>query len=197
MKKLFIVLAITAGVFASNQSKSQAVEQGKMLIDVYYGFPNLWTSVLKSAYADSPTAAGIKIGTLGPIGGRFEYLLSDKIGLGIDVQTASSSVSWTDSTYNYKVSANRLRFCPRINVHFGSNDKLDFYGAFGIGYKTSNLKFTSNDPGFNEASGSISLTPITWRMAIGIRYFFTDNIGAGLEMGFGGVLATAGLAVKF
>ena len=195
MKKLFIALAIVAGIFVSNHSKSQAIEQGKILIDGYYGFPNMWTSVLKAAYTES-NSTGIKIGSFGPIGGRFEYLLSDKIGIGIDVHTATSSVSWTDSIYDYKVSANRLRFCPRINMHFGSSDKLDFYGVFGIGYKTSKFKFSSNDPLFTEDTGLISWSPLTWRAGIGIRYFFTDNIGAGMEMGFGGVLVTAGLAIK-
>lgn len=196
MKKTLLIFS--AVLLFSSFGSAQIIAKGNVLVDAYYGFPNLWTSVLKAAYAGSPTAVGIKIGTFGPVGGRVEYLLSDKVGLGLDFQTANSSVSWTDSTiYNYKVSANRIRFCPRINVHFGNSENLDLYGAFGIGYKNSTLKFTSNDPNFGENSGNISLTPVTWRMAIGIRYFFTKNIGAGLEMGLGGVLATAGLALKF
>ena len=56
---------------------------------------------------------------------------------------------------------------------------------------------TTSDPDYDDESVNIDFTPVTWRAAIGIRYFFTDNIGAGLEMGLGGVLATAGLSVKF
>lgn len=136
MKRLLLIFSFA---FFSAFGFSQAVEQGNVLIDGYYGFPNLWTSVLKTAYASSSTATGITIGTFGPVGGRFEYLLSDKVGLGLDVHTATSSVTWTDGIYSYKVSANRLRFCPRINVHFGSSDNLDLYGAFGVGYKNTNL----------------------------------------------------------
>lgn len=204
MKKFIVLLAFAACFFNIKTAKCQAVEEGNIIIDAYYGWPNLWTSVLKSAYANDPGAYGVKVGTFGPVGGRFEYLLSDKVGLGIDVHSATSSVEWTEKdiatgtiTYNYKISANRLRICPRFNLHFGSSDKLDLYAAFGIGYKNTNMKFTSNDPTFNEDSGSITLIPVTWRAAMGIRYFFSPNIGAGLEMGLGGVLATGGLAIKF
>ncbi len=202
MKKFYLIMVLAfLGSTFNFSAKAQVVEEGTVLIDGYYGFPNLWTAVLKAAYAENPGAYGVGIGTFGPVGGRLEFMLSDKVGLGIDIHSATSSVSWSDSSsatnYTYKVSANRLRICPRINVHFGSSDKLDFYGAFGIGYKNTNLKFTTTDPNYVEDKASISLAPVTWRAAIGIRYFFTDNIGAGLEMGLGGVLATGGLAIKF
>jgi opacity protein-like surface antigen len=201
MKRFFILLFISVCFLGTTQVKSQSIEKGKIIIDAYYGWPNMWTSFLKTTL--DPAGTNIKVGSLGPFGGRLEFLLSDKVGIGIDIHSATSSVSWnaTDSlssvNYDYKVSVNRLRICPRINYHFNSNENLDFYGAFGIGYKNSNVKVTTSDPDYNENSFSITMTPVTWRAAIGIRYFFTENIGANLEMGLGGVLATGGISFKF
>ena len=196
----FFAIAFCIANLFSTAAKAQAVEEGNIIIDAYYGFPNLWSSLLKTAYAEATEEYKVK--SMGPIGGRVEYLLSDKIGLGIDIHTANSSVEWTDnisSPTTYKVSYSRLRICPRINIHFSNNDKLDFYSAFGIGYRTSRFKFTSTpvDPDFENSTVDFNTIPVTWRAALGLRYFFTKNLGASLEMGLGGVLATAGISAKF
>lgn len=199
MKQIF-TLVFAFLLFANiSPVKAQVVEEGNVIIDAYYGWPNLWTSVLKDIVRPNDNSASV--GTFGPVGGRVEYMLSDKIGLGMDVHSATSSVSWdstwTGGSYTYKVSVNRLRVCPRIHIHFSQNENLDFYGGFGIGYRNSNVKVSTTDPNYGEESVSVTLVPVTWRAAIGLRYFFTENIGAGLEMGLGGVLATGGLTIKF
>lgn len=201
--KLFLVASsfCFANLFATT-TKAQSIEEGNIIIDGYYGFPNLWGTVLETSF-NSLGVTNTKTQNFGPIGGRLEYLLSDKIGIGVDVHTASTTIKFNDNSsgtlYSYQATATRFRVCPRINIHFNSNDKLDMYGAFGIGYKNTNIKSSStpDDPSWNTNSLSISITPVTWRAAFGLRYFFSENIGAGLEMGLGGVLATAGLTVRF
>jgi outer membrane protein W len=196
MKKIsLIILTIAVASFFSVQKSAsgQAVEQGNVIIDAYYGFPNLWATSLNTTYVGSGT--NVETSSLGPLGGRVEYMLSDNFGLGIDFLYASNSVSYTDNTYNYKVSVNRPRVLPRFNYHFGNSDALDLYGVLGIGWNGTKYVFESNDPSENLSFDA--LVPVAFRLGFGMRYFFTDNIGANMELGFGGAAVTAGLSVKF
>ena len=81
--KIFVV-ALVAMTSTSNLN-AQVFEEGNVSIDMYYGFPNLYTTVFKTAYANSGTEQDIQIGGIGPVGLRTEYLLTDKIGLGLDL----------------------------------------------------------------------------------------------------------------
>jgi outer membrane protein W len=202
MRKIFFVIiaVIAVNFYSSNKANAQCIEQGNVIVDASYGFPNLYTSILKAAYENSGTTqSGFKIGTMGPIGLQGEYLLSDKIGIGLCFTYANSSVEWTETattTYNYKVSVPRIRVLPTFNFHFATSDALDPYFILGVGYSSWSLKYESNDPTFTGGSISSSV-PVAWRSAIGLRYFFTDNIGARLEFGIGGALVLGGVSFKF
>lgn len=200
MKKFLILLFISVCFLGTTQVKSQAVEEGNVLIDAYYGFPNLATAALKTLYANGSQVLDLKIGGLGPLGGRVEYMLADKIGLGLEVNYANSYVEWGEDSlnlrYTYKVSAPRMRILPRFNFHFSSSESLDAYFAIGAGYYNIKYKFESNDPNYSPASEE-GLIPFTARVAVGMRYFFTENIGLGAEFGLGGPLVTFGAAIKF
>jgi hypothetical protein len=41
------------------------------------------------------------------------------------------------------------------------------------------------------------LLPFSMRLCTGIRYYFSDNIGANMELGLGGPLVSLGLSLKF
>jgi hypothetical protein len=184
------------------------------VIDAYYGFPNLWTSILKTSVKNSNTTvseADIKISSLGPLGGRVEYLLSEKIGFGLDFSYANTTAKYSDTystynystgtyttnTYDYEVSIPRWRLVPRINIHLGQSTKFDPYFAFGVGYANSKISATSNDPNDPGVTLSRSFIPVSVMAKFGMRYFITDNIGLGVETGIGGPLATAGVTFKF
>lgn len=202
-----MVLALALGIFAApKQAKSQAVDAGNILIDAYYGFPNLFTSALKTTYANSGSVEDVNIGGIGPVGGRFEYMVSEKIGIGLEINYTDSYVEYTDLgtdtlgnpyRYEYKVSVPRLRIMPRFNFHFGSSDVFDGYFAVAAGYNNTQYKFESNDPDFGDESIT-GLVPVAFRLAVGGRYFFTDAVGIHMELGLGGgALINGGLSFKF
>lgn len=210
MKK---TLSLIAGAlmslgFASN-ANAQAVEQGTMLIDATYGFPNLFTTVLKNGYANDMIATDVKISSFGPAALKFEYLVSDKVGLGLEVGYANSGVTYKQdysefdennnlvtNTYEYKVSCPRFRIMPKFAFHFGNNDNFDGYFSVSAGYSGSSLKVETKQPGYTDA-GSVSLAPFAARLAVGGRYFFSDVIGANMEFGIGGgALIAAGVSVR-
>jgi opacity protein-like surface antigen len=201
--KIFIV-ALVAMTTTSNLN-AQVFEEGNVSIDLYYGFPNLYTTVFKSAYANSGTEQDIEIGGIGPVGLRGEYLLTDKIGLGLDLGFNNSNISYTEATtdnngnpvtYDYNYSTQKIGAMVTFNYHFIDNDQLDFYGVFGMGYGNRSFKFESTDPNYTEATVS-SIIPVASRLGVGMRYFFSDYIGANLALGFGqGGIINAGLSFK-
>jgi outer membrane protein W len=202
MKKT--VFAVVFGVFAiTTNVNAQAVEEGNVLIDAYYGFPDLYKATFKTAYANSGSEIDLKMTGLGPLGGRVEYLLTDKVGLGLDVVYNSAGIeykefdSFDNTTYEYDFTTTKIGALVMFNFHFVDNDQLDVAGVVGAGYSNRNFKFSSTDP--NYSSETITgLVPVGFKLGVIMRYFFTDNIGMNLGVGLGqGGLLNGGLSVKF
>lgn len=203
MKKLLLsVIGIT--VLSISNVNAQAVSEGNILIDAYYGFPNLYTSTLKSAY-DNSDRKDFKVGGLGPLGGRVEYMVADKIGIGADFGLSSSYVEYSYDdvdaggnpvVYTDKISTQKIGVMGTFNYHFLDNDQVDAYTMIGAGWRNRSFTYESTDPDY--ASETVSgLIPVAFRIGVGMRYFFTDNIGINLGLGFGqGGIINGGLSVK-
>lgn len=186
-----------------NNASAQVVKEGTVIFDAYYGFPNLYTSILKAEYVNEDLGSiyqNVDIGGIGPLGLRVEYLFTDKIGMGLDMNYTNSSVSWNETnngeTYEYQVSVPRLRVMGKFNFHFTKSDNFDAYAAFGAGYGSFKLVTETNDPNyiFTEISNPV---PVSIRFAVGARYFFNDNLGLNLEFGvLGGALINGGISYK-
>ncbi len=200
-----VALAIFAACIQPSTASAQAVEEGNILIDVYYGFPNLYATVFRNAYANSGTEENVDINGLGPLGLRGEYMVSDKIGLGLDLGFNNTNLKYTEfdsfdnKDYEYTFKTQKIGAMVTFNYHFlESNDNLDAYFMVGAGYSNRSFKFTSTDPDYIEDEVSGSLIPIASRVGVGMRYFFTDNIGVNLAIGFGqGGIINGGLSLKF
>lgn len=205
-KKLFsgAVLAAVAVCAQPNTVNAQAVEEGNILFDVYYGFPNLYGTTFKGLYADSGTEQDVKIRSLGPIGLRGEYMMSDKIGLGLDIGFNNTVLTFTEfdsfdnKDYEYTFKTQKIGAMVTFNFHFlESNDNLDAYFMVGAGYGNRSFTFESTDPNYVDDSVD-GIIPVASRVGVGMRYFFTDNIGLNLSLGLGqGGLVNGGLSVKF
>ena len=202
MKKLILPLLALTMMLAPTKTNAQALEQGNVIIDAYYGFPNLYSTVFKTLY-ESSNSTGLTLGSQGPLGIRAEYLITDKVGFGIDLGMNSSSISYSEADintniiYDYKFSTRKIGAIFTFNYHFVENDKLDAYFVVGGGYGNRNFKFTSTDPNYIEESVE-SLIPISYKIGVGMRYFFTENIGANLALGLGqGGLVNVGVSAKF
>jgi outer membrane protein W len=203
MKKLILPLLALTMMLATTKTNAQALEQGNVIIDAYYGFPNLYSTVFEAAY-ESSNSTGLTLGSQGPLGIRAEYLITDKVGFGIDLGMNSSSISYSEADinnsniiYDYKFKTSKIGAIFTFNYHFVENDKLDAYFVVGGGYGNRTFKFTSTDPNYIEESVE-SLIPISYKIGVGMRYFFTENIGANLALGLGqGGLVNAGISAKF
>lgn len=193
-------------------TKAQVVEEGNILIDVYYGFPNLFTTVFSKAYEQSTIYEQIdfKSGGAGPFGLRGEYLITDKFGVGLDAGFESSFVSYVESRteynsttmqdetnyYTYDFNTRKIGVMATFNFHVVDNDNIDVAIVLGAGYKNRTFEFTSNEPGY-VGSKTGSLIPVAFKIGAVGRYFFTDNIGINFGLGLGqGGLLNGGLSIK-
>lgn len=207
LKCLLLLSLLTGFAMFTPRVHAQAVEQGNVTIDGYYGFPNLMTSLFKAIAETNTTDPNLKVKGFGPVGGRVSYMVSDKIGVGLDIFYANSSFKYSDlgtdslgntKTYNYQLTNSRPRFLLRMDAHFGQSDVVDPYFAVGLGYSAAKYKFTTDDPGFDQTVYSTrKLLPIAYRIAFGTKFYFAKFLGAGLEVGLGGPLVTVGLTGKF
>ena len=106
MKKIYVLIfAVIGGVSAKAQ-----MMQGNISIDPYIGVPNWANSLLYNQYEGNETnVQDYKVvGSMLSYGGRFEYMASDRVGVGADVNYEVSGNSYKFDDYVYDANNNRL-----------------------------------------------------------------------------------------
>jgi opacity protein-like surface antigen len=202
MKKT--VLTLMSIIALASSSFSQVNSKGSIIVDPYYGYPNFGKTFLS---AINNATSEIKTVGIGPCGARAEYMLADKFGMGVDFIYNSMSGTYSidslnvDNTvyasYDTKLAMQRYRVQLRMNYHFTSSDNLDAYVGFGAGSNIRRFVYSSDKPNSAKESESGSLLPFSMRIALGMRYYFTNNIGFNAELGLGGPMVSAGLSLRF
>lgn len=218
MKK---ILLFAATIFvAANLNAQSPTGQGNVIIDPYVGIPNWANSIIYNNVNDNATdslASNYKVnGGQLSYGGRVEYMVADNMGVGLDVNYEVSgfnydyqatgdydpvTMSYPVVPMNYDYTAKKTRIMFRLNYHFVQSDRVDAYAGFAGGYKMVNRTGveTNKATGVStERDGFDALIPVSMRLAVGTRVYFTENIGAHVELGaFGGGLVQFGISAKF
>ena len=140
-------------------------------------------------------------------------MTSDKFGIGLDLNYTSRSssvknVAFQDSItgltdyFDADINQNITRIMVRFSWEFVNDEKIQMHWANSIGYRTAPWDFTVTT---DDESASLSDVvdvgdgwPLAFRTAIGLRYFFTDNIGLNMDLiGLsGGAFMNAGLSLN-
>lgn len=206
MKKIKSILMTTILLFMTNLSFCQ-VQQGNFIIDPYYGFPNIGENLAKGVTKAGDFDAVKSIKGIGPTGLRFEYMVAENFGVGFDfiynsVEIDGSIDSLNDQkevvkTYNANIKNERYRFHFRANYHFVQEEKFDAYVGFGAGTNKKTFEYTTDYKGYEGIYNGIQLSRVSGRIALGGRYYFTNNLGLNVEIGIGGPILSAGLSLKF
>lgn len=218
-KIIFICFLVNSLSFNSQLLK------GDILVDPYVGipnYPNLGVSKMFSINTQGSDSYKL-VGGFFSYGFRLEYMLTDKLGLGTDFNYVKSGYTSDYIGYQYdefnnqlfdtngmallmpyseKYTAERYRAMGRLNYYFSSNEKVNFYGGLGIGYYGVNRSFTTTpyDPSSASFINFVDevLFPISFRLAIGAKFYFTPNFGGLVEFGsFGGGTIQFGVSAKF
>lgn len=201
---ILTILTILLLMAYKPDGKAQAVREGNLIVDGFYGWPNLFTTFMERIVLEDSTGPtgvhALKFKGHGPFGARVEYLVADRIGVGVEFNTARSSMNFmaesNQQLYSYKVGQERYRLMMRFSYYVVSEENFAAYLALGAGYRHAQWFVETDDPDYDRATFS-GLWPIAARIALGGRYFFTDFIGLNVEMGFsGGPLIAGGVSFK-
>ncbi len=201
MKKLKLIICC-AFVAQICLAQDNIITKGKNYVNIYYGV-NVFTSFYKAVASNA--SINLKTSTLGPIGLVYEHLVTEKIGIGVELGYSSYKLTYNDVTtdingnlytYDYTWNFSTIRAMGRANFHFANSDKFDAYGLVSAGYRTTTFSFSTNDPSGSKASFT-GFIPFGIKPGIGFRYFFTPNVGINAELAIGTPIICGGLSFKF
>lgn len=191
MKKL--LLFASAILFATlGYSQSPTFNEGDVVLNAGIGFG---TSLYSGGYYSStipPLSASLEFGV------KDDFITDDlTLGIGGYVgHTASKyEASWGNQTYGWKYSYTVVGV--RGVLHYPLVDNLDTYAGLMLGYNIVNSKEIGNWAGLYGVGYNATTGGFTTSGFVGGRYYFTDNIGGMLELGWGVAYVNLGLAVKF
>lgn len=86
----------------------------------------------------------------------------------------------------------------RGNLHYQFVKRLDTYAGLMLGYEIVNAKsYGKGIDEFASVVGEAEASGVAFSIHIGTRYYFTENFGAMIEVGYGVAYANVGLAYKF
>ena len=198
-------MLVATTIFSGNV---KAQGEGSIIVDGYYGYGSFYNAVFKALV--SSDALNSKFTGVGPLGVRGEYMISDKIGFGLDIAYNSSAITYTETnsyfdnnfnlveeTYDATLKTAKFGIMPTFNFHFVNNDSFDAYFMVGIGYGNRTFTAESDYAGYVSPEYSAPIS-IASRLGVGMRYYFTQNIGLNFGMGLGqGGLLNGGISARF
>ena len=200
MKKCFLKiimgLMFVGSMLFSNYLNAQ-VEQGSIIIEPYYGISPTGKNAFVLHVNDARYTSH-SFSTLGPTGLRFNFMISETFGIGIDGNYESIKFKSSDGGYKYTAKRNVIRAMVNFHLIFLSEGPFQLYGNAGGGYRHPVWKFTSEDPTYVEETPPGIKIPVALKLGAGFRYMFLDNMGIHVEGNYGGgSYANAGLTFAF
>ncbi len=213
MKKInILILAFALMSTISLNAQDAAFGKGKTVVTLGYGFPNLARIGLRIIYSGS-AYQNTTISGFGPILLKGDYGILKNLGVGAVIGYSNTKLDLvgTDShynnntgyteNYNYYASLHwsSLSIGAHANYHFVTKEKVDAYVGGGAGYTINTISYTVNDP-YQQTHGTLAYNPNTvyFGVTVGLRYYFSPNIGVYAEGGFEkGSILQGGMAVKF
>lgn len=175
LKSLLLIILISC---VSNQLFSQAFEKGNINIDLGLGFGAFGT---RATFKDANTKLEYSVtdgaaSTIIPL--AFEYGISNKIGLGLQIGTSNYFIDKKDST-NVSKSVRSVDFALKFNFHLLNANRNDLFISLGLGGSSINWEFENTSETYS-GSGTYFTLGLTDRI------FFTDNIGILFNLGYTG-----------
>jgi hypothetical protein len=187
------------------KNKENIMHEGVNTINFYYGV-TISTPIYKALAASAATDLEFK--QVGPLGMVYEHLMSDNVGLGVELGYNKLTMSYQESY----VAANgnsvenslatweftTMRAMMRVNFHLVESEHFDTYILISAGYRKVDWVFKSTDPYYNRPISTYrSPFPVGVKPGLGLRYFFTDNIGLNVELALGTPIMCGGLSFRF
>lgn len=196
MKK--IAASLLLALFVSSGVNAQTLEKGDHTINLGFGFDPYFH------FSKHHLATNHKKSAVGPIVLGYDYILTEKLGIGrISVGGILGQSFYTERystpAQDYKYNRNRTAIIARGTYHFDipKAKGLDLYAGVGAGiYIHSSTERITHFNGMESKSKSGNVGAAHYVFA-GVRYFFTDAFGVYVEAGHGLNAFNGGLSFKF
>ncbi len=194
MKKMFLLFLFSSLFIkiVAQPNTAKAYNKGQLEISIGYGFINVWKTFLDKVI-DIPE---YKVKATGPFTTIVEYNISRRFSAG--VLGSYSRVNGKSPRFQLSDQITFWTLHARANYHFWTTRKLDPYFGAGIGF--NNAKYKNLDPNTiisEEANESVPST-IDFSGQVGLKYFFSKNIGLYTELGYvSGAIIHVGISGKF
>ena len=208
MKNLFFALILIC-LFNSKYSAQDntAFEKGTIVATAGYGFPDFYRTSLRLAYNgyDSRTVRGFGPLILKGDYGIVKFKWGHSVGAGIVLGYSSTTVTYTE--YNTVAAPitgidlyKTITIGARGTYHFFTKEKLDCYVSLGAGFNINTYDY-SNSGSYAYgvyAAPARSRSTLYESATVGVRYYFTKNIGVYSELGWDmSAPIQGGVAIKF
>lgn len=206
MKKLLFA-SLLSTLLCINNFKAQDIcfDKGTVVATAGYGFPDLYRANIKVAYNDFHSRVVTGFGPLILKGdyGIVKLKWGHSVGAGIVLGYSSTQVDFSDNHYStmdfqgvdyYRT----ITIGARGSYHFFTKEKIDCYASIGLGYNINSYTRTVNNKMAPFNSNLVSRSVLYESFTVGIRYYFTKNIGVYSELGWDmSTPIQGGIALKF
>jgi hypothetical protein len=202
MKKFqFFALFLVVFIASINSINAQIYPKGSTNFSVGYGAVSYEYLLLKIFTNDIKNVSTAKAG---PLYLKGEYAVADNFTIGLNVNYTNITGTFTlDSMqivgkYSGTVGLRSTSIIGRANYTIPfAEDKAGFMIGAGLGYRGLRASYSDNDPR-TPVGGGISIPlPITGELTLGLRYYFTQNIGVYVETGITRSLIQGGFTARF
>lgn len=217
MKSKVFCLLVALGIVSVSFSQEEIDRSGQIIIEPYIGIPNAGSALLNGTDIMNEDQYSVTENTSLPIsfGGKMEFMLNNKIGLGFDCNFEKYGYKTTYETYdyitgNYKDTSlgweqQKTRFMARFQFHPVQTDRVDFYMGAGLGatfVKTENRQNELDEVEYGLFAPIVFFDrvtdPLAARIFFGTRVLFVENFGMLFELGLGsGSIINIGLSARF
>lgn len=217
MKLNAYCLLLVLGIGSVGYSQEDIDRSGNVVIDPYIGIPNAGSALLNGTDIMNEDQFSVTENTSLPIsfGGKFEFMLNNRIGLGFDCNYEKYGYKTTYETYDYVSGTykdtslgweqQKTRFMVRFQFHPVQNERVDLYMGAGLGatlVKTQNKENELDEIDYDLFAPIVFFDrvtdPLAARIFFGTRVLFIENFGMLMELGLGsGALINIGLSARF
>jgi len=183
MKKNFYILLLLFAMATASVDAQNTFVKGDKVVNVGIGFgSNLYTG-------------GHFTSRFPPLSGSFEVgvkdeLFDEKSSLGVGGYIGYTGAKYDEGGWGWKYSS--FVIGPRAALHYQLIDNLDTYGGIMLGYDVASSKAY----GLTHWNSTYSAGGFAWSLFLGGRYYFSDNLAAMVELGYGIAYLNIGIAIK-
>jgi hypothetical protein len=179
MKKLLLSLLVVVFTFTQLLAQESTFKKGDKALNLGIGFGSSYYGGYYTSHMPA-ISASFEIGVADGI------LDKGSIGVGGYVGYSSAKYSTYWKTSNFLIGV-------RGSFHYPLVNKLDTYTGLQLGYNAFSTKYY--DTYISNYSATASSIGFAW--FAGARYYFSNNIAAFAEVGYGVAYFTIGVALKF